>query len=211
MTPDPDALFWDKRYASQETVWSLTPNVFVKEYCASLKPGRMVDIAGGEGRNALWLASRGWEAENLDFSAVAIEKSLHRAHEIGVADRFRGHIASILDEPEFLLAPVDLAVIAYLQIGAQDLSRAIHHTATQLRPGGLLVGVWHARENLTEGFGGPRDPDVLPTVDELTSALSAANLTWIEVALRERKIPEHGANAIDVIVRATAPDMIACG
>ena len=206
-----DATFWDNRYAATDTVWSITPNVFVKEFCQSLTPGRATDIAGGEGRNALWLAGRGWEVENLDFSAVAVEKSLHRAADINVTDRFHGHVASISDEPEFVLAPIDLAVIAYLQVPAADLSRAIAHTATQLRPGGLLFGVWHARENLADGVGGPQDPAVLPTRDELHAHLSAANLTARDVRLRHREVDGSDRPAIDLVIAATAPESIVCG
>ena len=65
---------WDARYAATELVWSVTPNQFVAAELADLPPGRAVDLAAGEGRNAIWLASRGWDVTAVDFSQVALDK-----------------------------------------------------------------------------------------------------------------------------------------
>jgi SAM-dependent methyltransferase len=208
-----DSGAWDDRYRTSDSVWSPTPNVFVKEYLAALPSGRMVDLAGGEGRNALWLAQRGWEAENFDFSTVAVGKSLERAAELSILDRFHGHVADADSAEDFLLAPADLVVIAYLQIPAPELALAISNAARQLVTGGTLFGVWHARENLTEGVGGPQDSRVLPTVAELSSAFSAANLIVSEIGLRRREVNVSGdaREAIDVVVMSRAPEMVTCG
>src|SRR6476659_1362369 len=69
-----DARQWDQRYADTQLVWSVTPNQFVAAERADLPPGRAVDLAAGEGRNAIWLASRGWEVTAVDFSQVALDK-----------------------------------------------------------------------------------------------------------------------------------------
>ena len=55
-----DANAWDERYAATELVWSAGPNQFVEHEVADLPPGRALDLACGEGRNARWLADRGW-------------------------------------------------------------------------------------------------------------------------------------------------------
>jgi len=60
MLSDMDADAWDQRYAASELVWSREPNQFVASELADLPPGTAVDLAAGEGRNAIWLASRGW-------------------------------------------------------------------------------------------------------------------------------------------------------
>ena len=57
-----DAGEWDARYRDSELVWSAGPNQFVEECCADLPPGRAIDLAAGEGRNAIWLAEQGWDA-----------------------------------------------------------------------------------------------------------------------------------------------------
>ncbi|MFL6133228.1 MAG: class I SAM-dependent methyltransferase, partial [Nocardioidaceae bacterium] len=69
-----DARAWDERYAASELIWSATPNRFVEAELTSLPPGRAVDLAAGEGRNALWLADRGWHVTAVDFSLAGLDK-----------------------------------------------------------------------------------------------------------------------------------------
>jgi Tellurite resistance protein TehB len=57
-----DAAGWDARYSKRELVWGSQPNRFVAAELTGLGPGRALDVACGEGRNAIWLASRGWNA-----------------------------------------------------------------------------------------------------------------------------------------------------
>lgn len=65
---------WDRRYGGADLVWSAEPNVWVHELCEGLPPGWALDIAAGEGRNALWLVEQGWDAVATDFSAVAVAR-----------------------------------------------------------------------------------------------------------------------------------------
>jgi len=69
-----DARGWDERYAAAELVWSVTPNQFVARELAGLEPGLALDVAAGEGRNAIWLAEHGWRVTALDFSLVGLDK-----------------------------------------------------------------------------------------------------------------------------------------
>ncbi|HET9460579.1 MAG TPA: class I SAM-dependent methyltransferase, partial [Gaiellaceae bacterium] len=90
---------WDRKYAASELLWSATPNRFVVAELAELEPGRALDLACGEGRNALWLAGLGWDVVGVDFSEVAIA----RAREYAGRERFEIEYvcADLLDyEPE---------------------------------------------------------------------------------------------------------------
>ena len=66
---------WNDRYRTAELVWSVDANQFVVAETADLLPGRALDLAAGEGRNAIWLAERGWAAIAVDFSDVALDKA----------------------------------------------------------------------------------------------------------------------------------------
>lgn len=199
----PDA--WDKRYAGSEMVWSLEPNEFVVEYLSDVTTGKMLDLGGGEGRNALWFASRGWQVENSDFSAVAVSKFLQRAEREGLTHLCTGTVVDATNPESCVTKPVDLAVIAYLQIPAADLAAAIATAAQSLRSGGTLFGVWHARENLTGGFGGPPSPELNPTQEELRSACDALDLNVHTLTLLDRFFLSGGEErkAIDVVLLAT--------
>ena len=65
---------WNDRYAKKDLVWSAGPNELFATEIRSLKPGKAVDVACGEGRNAIWLAEQEWNVTAIDFSDVAIEK-----------------------------------------------------------------------------------------------------------------------------------------
>src|SRR5256885_5950743 len=79
-----DADGWDQRYAGADLVWSAAPNRFVGEELADRPPGRVLDLACGEGRNALWLAAPGWQATAGDFSRVAVAQGRARAQAPGL-------------------------------------------------------------------------------------------------------------------------------
>jgi SAM-dependent methyltransferase len=105
-----DAETWDRRYADTELVWSATPNQFVAEELADLAPGRALDLAAGEGRNAIWLARRGWSVTALDFSRVALDKGRQLAGDTPVDWQLAD--ATTWRDP----AAYDLAVVAYRQL-----------------------------------------------------------------------------------------------
>jgi SAM-dependent methyltransferase len=199
-----DSNDWDKRYAAAETVWSLTPNQFVVEYLSDLPAGSMIDLAGGEGRNALWFATRGWKAENADFSGVALQKYTERAAAEGLSEQCIATQVDATNATPFALAPVDLGIIIYLQIEAEGLAAAIASLGAAIKPGGTFFGVWHARENLDGGFGGPQRPEWLPTKDELRTALDASGIPGATIELRNREVNVEGGTrtAIDVIAHA---------
>jgi SAM-dependent methyltransferase len=160
-----DAHAWDDRYAASDLVWSAEPNVFLASELADLEPGRALDLAAGEGRNAIWLARRGWEVTAADFSQVALDKGRRLAGETPV--RWVRADATRWDEP----AAYDLAVVAYLQLAAPERRAALRAAYDSLVEGGTLLVVAHDSSNLDEGTGGPQDPRVLMTAADVLEDL----------------------------------------
>jgi SAM-dependent methyltransferase len=167
-----DKAFWDSKYSVDEYVYTKDVNRFVKEHLYDLAPGKMIDLAGGEGRNTVFFAEKGWQAENIDLSAVGLVKCEKLAKERDVQELVFTTNASALDFVS-KLAPVDLGVIAYLQIPQSELAVAITRLVDNIKPGGVFFGVWHALENLKDGFGGPQNPEVLPSEESMTALLSS--------------------------------------
>ena len=87
---------WNARYAQKELLWTAAPNRRFAEEVAGLAPGRALDLACGEGRNAVWLAERGWEVIGVDFSDVALAKATELAANRGVEVDWV--VADVLDE-----------------------------------------------------------------------------------------------------------------
>jgi len=202
-----DADAWDQRYAAADLVWSAEPNQFVAAECADLPPGRAVDLAAGEGRNAIWLARRGWQVTAVDFSQVALDKGARLAGDTAV-DWVRAD-ATTWELP----GPLDLVVVAYLQLPA-DQRRAAHRLAVAaLRPGGTFLVVAHDSTNLDEGTGGPQDPAVLMAADDVLADLAGYDVEVVRAGRVAREVAaapggdhhEHGGEpartAWDCLVR----------
>lgn len=189
-----DAEAWDERYRAADRLWSATPNVFVAERLADIEPGVGLDLASGEGRNAVWLAERGWEMVAVDFSSVALE---------------RGRALS--DQVEFVEADVfswepdrtfDLILIAYLQVEAEPLSQLVERARDWLNPGGELFMVGHDISNLDEGVGGPQSPDLLWDLDLMLEWLDDLRLIEGGIFLRPVEVDGDIAHARDTLIRA---------
>ncbi len=167
-----DSRAWDERYAASELVWSARPNQFVESEIGDLVPGRALDLASGEGRNSLWLADRGWDVTAVDFSLVGLDKgrALQARHEHGRDLHVEWVHADVL---EYTPSPAsyDLALLAYLQLVPEQRRTAVRTAFTALREGGTFLLVAHDSSNLTEGTGGPQDPSVLCTAEEVLADL----------------------------------------
>ena len=67
--------FWDERYSNKEFVYGTLPNQFFKDQLDKLKPGKILMVGEGEGRNAVYAAKLGWQVDAIDSSNVAKEKA----------------------------------------------------------------------------------------------------------------------------------------
>lgn len=199
-----DSTAWDERYSGADLVWSSTPNTFVEELVAPLAPGRALDVAGGEGRNALWLAERGWDATSADFSPVAVERARElAATRLGAAaGRFRAVVADALEPaPPASGAPgYDLVLFAYLQLPDAEWAQSLARGVEAARPGGLVLVVCHAERNLAEGVGGPQDPSVLHDPEAVVGSASGLPVEVVSAELRERPVAGAERPALDSVV-----------
>ena len=186
-----DAAAWDERYAATALVWSAGPNQFVEAELAALPPGRALDLACGEGRNARWLAERGWQVTAIDWSSVAIEKGRR------TTDTVDWQVGDALTAP--LPTGLDLAVLAYFQVVADARRTSLRRSFDALAPGGTLFVVAHDSTNLTEGTGGPQDASVLYTAEDVLEDLGDADLEVVR-AERVPRIVDSGT-AWDALVR----------
>jgi SAM-dependent methyltransferase len=201
-----DAAGWDERYAASALLWSVGPNRFVEEVAADLPPGRALDVAAGEGRNALWLVERGWKATAVDFSTVALERTRSlAATRLGErADRLDVVQADVLTyQPE--RRAFDLVLLAYLQVVADERRAALRLSASGVAPGGRLLVIAHDSTNLTHGVGGPQDPAVLYTPQDVVADLAGTGLSVerAETVRRPVETPDGVRDALDVLVLAT--------
>jgi 2-polyprenyl-3-methyl-5-hydroxy-6-metoxy-1,4-benzoquinol methylase len=197
-----DQTAWDERYAGPELVWGAGPNCFVAEELAALPPGRAIDLGTGEGRNAIWLAGRGFTVTAVDFSRVGLARAAGLAAARGVTVDWVH--ADLLD---YQPAPgrYDLVLIAYVQLPADRLTDLARTAATALAPGGTLLAVGHDRDNLARGHGGPKDLSVLWTPQVVTAGLTGLTIQRAEQVNRTVTSSDGERIAIDTLVRAVRP------
>jgi len=198
-----DATTWDMRYTCSELVWGAAPNRFVAAELEGLQPGRALDIACGEGRNTIWLATRGWQATGIDFSAVALDRAARRAAEAGVEDRVTFVVGDV-EVGELPTGPFDAVVVAYLQLPEAPRRSALRRAALVLAPGGTLLVVGHDTTNLGAGVGGPQDPAVLFTPHDVTADLLGLPNLRVEKAERVSRpvaTSEGERVALDALIR----------
>jgi ubiquinone/menaquinone biosynthesis C-methylase UbiE len=176
---------WDQRY-SEKRQWTLEPNGVVASLLAELPPGSAVDLAAGEGRHALWLAARGWRVTAVDFSSVGLD----RGRDQPGADAVTWVAADVREwtaEPSSL----DLVLVAYLHLPADETTDLLTRAVSWLRPGGRLLVLGHDVDNLTRGVGGPQEPAILHSVERLAPV--AARLEVDRLEQLQRQTPEGAA------------------
>ena len=194
---------WDDAYASTDLVWTAEPNVFVVRELGGLAPGRALDLGAGEGRNAIWLAERGWQVTAVDFSAVALAKAARLAAGRGVT----GITWVTADLRGYQPPPgsFDLVLLAYIHLPPAESDALLHAAATALAPGGTLLVIGHDRDNIAHGYGGPQEPTVLYQAAEVVAALPG--LIIVQAGQERRPVPtgEGERTAIDTLVLARRP------
>ena len=188
---------WNRRYGEAGQLFGVDPNRFLVAEVDGLVPGRALDLACGAGRNAVWLAERGWTVTGVDFSDVALEHARRLSAARGVEVEW---VQADVREWTPPAAAYDLVAILYLQIPAEE-RRVVHgRAAAAVAPGGTLLVVGHDRENLVSGSGGPQDVRVLLDAEEVAGDLDGLAVEKAEQVLR----PVEGErDAIDTLVRAS--------
>ena len=190
---------WNERYALGELLWTAEPNRRFAAEVAELAPGRALDVACGEGRNAVWLAEQGWAVTAVDFSDVALAKAERLAATRGVS------VDWVLDDVLGYRPPprsFDLVAVLYLQLRVGELGIALGAAAAAVAPGGTLVVLGHDTTNLTDGYGGPKDAAVLFTPENVVPSLGDLVVERAEKVERTVTRDEGEAVAIDALVRA---------
>lgn len=194
---DPSRERWNRRWAGERANAATTPSAFLIAETETLPPGRALDLACGAGRNAVWLARRGWRVTGVDFSDVALQAARGLAASAGVdVEWIEADAATWPAESR----AYDLVAVMYLQLPAAERRAALARAAAAVRPGGTLLVVGHDLLNLTEGVGGPTQADVLFTPDDVAAEIGGL---MVEKSERVRRVVEGaGRDAIDALVRA---------
>ena len=204
MTGPTPAEHWDQRYATAEYWYGTLPNDFLKEHVDALPPGgRVLCLGEGEGRNAVFLATQGFDVVAVDASAVGLAKAERLAR-----DR-RTTIATVrADLSDYVLGhdAWDGVVSIWCHLPAPLRARVHRDVRSALRAGGAFLLEAYTPAQLELKTGGPRSVELLPTLAELRHELSG--LEFELATEREREVREgrgHGGRSAVVQVVARRP------
>jgi SAM-dependent methyltransferase len=189
-----DSADWDQRYLEADRLWSATPNLFVADRLRHIAPGRGLDLAAGEGRNAIWLASLGWKMTAVDFSEVAVVRGSAQSGDVDfvLADALEWEADAVYD----------LVLIAYLHLQPTEFEHVITKARNLLAPGGEMFLVGHDVSNIEHGWGGPQYPEILWDVPAILDLLDGMDIIEAQVVRRPVETEDGRRYARDSLVRA---------
>ena len=177
---------WNERYRNAHssevrTLWTRTPSRDLIAAVSGLAPGTALDIATGDGRNAIWLAQQGWKTTAVDFSAEALAIAAEHQESANVSIAWmHADVASWSPTEQF-----NLITMTYLHLTSEDNREMIRRAGTWLAPGGTLVVIGHDVANLAAGGHGPKNPDVLYTPDLMRTAAASLEVLRAETVRRD--------------------------
>lgn len=134
---------WEARYAEKSQIWSGKPNVALTDVVKDFTPGRALELACGEGADAIWLAEQGWIVHAVDISPTAIQRGRVQAEKVGVDKSISFEVADLTDwvaNGEF-----DLVTAIFLHSKSElNRNQILKNALGALAPGGALLIVGHA-------------------------------------------------------------------
>lgn len=162
-----DESFWNERYAGTGYLYGAEPNGFLTEHWTLLS-SPVLSLSEGEGRNAVFLASRGLDVLGVDISTVALEKAHRLARSRGVD--IKTVLADLATyEPDENHYGSVISISAHLPGTVRH--RLYPLIERSLKPGGVMILEAYSQDQLTRDTGGPKDPDMLMTVDKIRREL----------------------------------------
>jgi SAM-dependent methyltransferase len=201
-----DEAFWDERYRSHTAVWSGRPNPQLVTETADLIPGAALDVGSGEGADALWLASRGWQVAAVDFSTTALQRAAAHAEAVGASVTGRIHwVHADLTSWPPTERHFDLVSAQFMQLPAQPREALFRRLAASVTPGGTLLIVGHHPSDLQTSMPRPMMLDLFFTAEEIADSLDPEQWDVLVADTRPRSASDPEGQEItihDAVLRA---------
>lgn len=193
--------FWNERYNSPEFVYGKTPNEFFKSVLDTLPAGRLLLPCEGEGRNAVYAATKDWVVDAFDQSEAGQAKCMLLASELHVIVNYTLADAAAFDYGE---NQYDVVALIYAHFPSTIRTTIHANCAKALKSGGLLIIEAFTPDQLQFQSGGPKDPDMLYTPEKLSTdikGLEILQLETLETRLEEGPYHSGMGSVIRLIAR----------
>ncbi len=173
---------WDKRYNKEDYVYGTEPNDFLMSQLDQLPSGRVLCLAEGEGRNAVWLAEQGLDVTAVDSSEVGLRKARKLAEKKSVAITT---LQTDLKDFEIGHAHWDLIVSIFAHLPS-ELRKKVHNACIAgLRSGGMMLLEAYTPRQLEYKTGGPPSADMMMDSQLLQNELNGLEFVYLQECIRE--------------------------
>lgn len=169
--------FWDQRFSDKDFVYGKEPNQFYKKHIDELPKGKILLPGDGEGRNSVYAASIGWQADAFDFSTSARRKALQLAAERKIKINYTLSEFINYSYPENYY---DVAALIFIHL--PNTERNIVHQACvkSLKQNGKIILEAFNKKQLGKSSGGPQDLELLYSKEGLIESFSGLDIELIE-------------------------------
>lgn len=170
--------FWNERFGSPEYAYGVAPNDFLRDMASFIpRAGEVLSLAEGEGRNAVHLARRGFSVSAVDVSTEGKAKADRLAAEHGVSVAYA---VSNLDEFDLGENRWDgiVSIFGYLAPDAQARAHVFAQIRNALKESGVFILEAYHPNQLGNDTGGPKNPDMLITLNELRAAFGDSQILF---------------------------------
>ena len=177
--------FWNERYAASNFAYGKDSNQFLKENLHFLPKGKVLFVAEGEGRNAVFVAKNGYEVSAFDYSESGQQKALMLAQEHGISINYI--VSDVLELP-YENESFDALVLIFAHFPAEIRKQAYLKLLELLKPEGKILFEAFSKEQLNYTSGGPKDVDMLFSEEEVRNefpGISFDSLSTEKIVLDE--------------------------
>lgn len=177
--------FWDERFSAKEFAYGTEPNEFFKNQLKNLDPGKILFPAEGEGRNAVYAATLGWEVYAFDPSKEGKKK----AEKLAGLKRVKiNYLVSDYENIQFEADFFDCIVLIFAHMPPLKREQYHHKLSGFLKPGGTLILKGFSKNQISKNTGGPKNIDMLFSREELGNDFK--NFTDIKIEEQEVHLNE---------------------
>lgn len=188
--------FWNDRFAESDFAYGKEPNDYFKSVIDKLEPGRVFIPGAGEGRDAVYAATKGWDVYCLDLSESGKTKATKLADENGTTIKYVVGSISAADFPE---GSFDLIGSTYFHLPEDIRKSFVANAIKWLKPGGYFVSELFTPAQLANTSGGPKDVSLLATKEQFAEdfkTLDIINNEETKVTLNEGQYHQGKANVV---------------
>lgn len=191
---------WDERFGADEYVYGKEPNEFLAQNHEAIPNGKVLCLAEGEGRNAVFLAKQGYSVTAVDSSRVGLEKARKLAAENDVALEF---IHADLTDFDAGIAQWDGIVSIFVPLPSAERAKLHQKVVAALKQKGVFLIEAYRPEQIEYGTGGGKSPDTMTTQESLRQELSALHVTHL-VELERNVVEGLFHTGLAAVVQAIA-------